>query len=185
MEDSQIIALYWDRNEHALQATAKKYGRYCYAIAYNILSSNEDAEESVNDTYMSAWNSIPPHRPAVLSTFLGKITRRISLNRWRNQTRDKRGGGVIPLALDEISECIPSPQSTEHEIELKELTQAINRYLGALPEFERDVFVSRYWFLVSIREISSRCQISESKTKSMLFRLRGKLGEYLREEGFM
>ncbi len=185
MEDSQIVALYWDRKEYAIDATAAKYGRYCYAIAFNILSSREDADESVNDTYMSAWERIPPHRPSVLSTFLGKITRRISLNRWRNQTREKRGGGEVPLALDELSECIPSDHSTEALVEQKELSQAINRFLGTLTKTERDVFVSRYWFLASIQEISRKFGFTEGKVKSMLFRIREKLRTYLLEEGLI
>lgn len=185
MEDSQIVTLYWERNESALQATAAKYGRYCFTIAYNILSNKEDADESVNDTYMSAWERIPPHCPAVLSTFLGKITRRISLNRWRSKTRGKRGGGEVPLALDELAECVPSGHSTERAIEQKELSQAISRFLGTLPETERDVFVSRYWFLASIREIGTKFNFTESKTKSMLFRTREKLRNYLLEEGLI
>lgn len=185
MEDSQIVDLYWERNEHALQETAVKYGRYCYAIAYNILSNKEDADESVNDTYMSAWERIPPHRPAVLSTFLGKITRRISLNRWRSRTSGKRGGGEVALALDELSACIPAEENTERVLEQKELARTISRFLGTLPKTERDVFVSRYWFLASIREISTKFRFTESKTKSMLFRTREKLRNYLLEEGLI
>lgn len=185
MEDSQIVALYWDRHESALQATATKYGKYCYTIAYHILANKEDADESVNDTYMSAWERIPPHRPAVLSTFLGKITRRISLNKWRNKTRDKRGGGEVPLALEELAECLPSENHVERAVEQKELTQAIRRFLHSLPETERDVFVSRYWFLASIREISTKFHYTEGKVKSMLFRTREKLKNYLLEEGLL
>lgn len=185
MEDSQIVALYWARNEHAVDATAAKYGRYCYTIAYNILSNREDADESVNDTYMSAWERIPPHRPSVLSTFLGKITRRISLNRWRNQTRKKRGGGKVLLALEELSECIPANASTEQIVEQRELSQAINRFLESLPETERDVFVSRYWFLASVKEIGVSFNFTESKIKSMLFRTREKLRNHLLKEGFI
>lgn len=185
MEDNQIVALYWDRNENAIDATARKYGRYCYTIAYNILSNKEDADESVNDTYMSAWERIPPHRPTVLSTFLGKITRRISLNRWRNQTRVKRGSGEVLLALEELSDCISSNTSTEQIVEQRELAQAINTFLNTLPDTERDVFVCRYWFCASITEISSKFDITDSKTKSMLFRTRGKLKNYLMKEGLM
>ncbi len=185
MEDSQIVTLYWERNEQAIQATATKYGRYCYTIAYNILFNKEDADESVNDTYMSAWERIPPHRPSVLSTFLGKITRRISLNKWRYKTTAKRGGGEVVLAINELDECIPSGQSVEQTVELKELSKAINRFLGSLPEVERDLFVSRYWFLASINEISKQFQFSESKTKSMLFRSREKLRKLLLEEGLL
>lgn len=185
MEDSQIVALYWARSEQAVQATAVKYGRYCFAIAHNILSSKEDAEESVNDTYMIAWERIPPHRPSVLSTFLGKITRRVSLNRWRSNTSAKRGGGEVSLVLEELSECIPAEENVVRELEQKELTRALGRFLGALPETERDVFVSRYWFLAGIKEISAKFQFTESKTKSMLFRTREKLRIYLLEEGLL
>ena len=185
MEDSRIVDLYWARDEQAIDATAKKYGRYCYRIAFNILSNNEDANESVNDTYMGAWRSMPPHRPSVLSTFLGKITRRISLNRWRNQTRIKRGSGEVLLALEELSDCISSNTSIEQIVEQRELAQAVNTFLRTLPETERDVFVCRYWFLASITEISSKFDITDSKTKSMLFRTRGKLKNYLMKEGLM
>ena len=143
MQDNQIVDLYWARNEQAIDATAKKYGRYCYRIAFNILNNREDADESVNDTYMGAWKSMPPHRPSVLSTFLGKLTRRISLNKWRNQNRNKRGGGEVMLALDELSECIPSQQNPERELEMKELALAINHFIGALQPTERDIFVTR------------------------------------------
>lgn len=185
MEDSRIVDLYWARDEQAIDATAKKYGRYCYRIAFNILSNNEDANESVNDTYMGAWKSMPPHRPSVLSTFLGKLTRRISLNKWRNQNRIKRGSGEVMLALDELSECIPSQQNSERELEMKELAQAINHFIGALQPTERDVFVSRYWFLASIKEISLNFDFTESKTKSILFRVRKKLMNYLLKEGLV
>ena len=185
MEDSRIIDLFWARDEHAIAATAEKYGRYCYRIAYNILSNREDASESVNDTYMSAWKCIPPHRPSVLSTFLGKLTRRISLNRWRDQNRAMRGGGEVHLALEELCECIPSQQNPEKEIEMKELTQGINLFLGTLQSVERDIFVSRYWFLAGIKEISSKYGFTESKTKSILFRVRRKLMDYLQKEGLV
>lgn len=185
MEDSQIVAMYWERNEQALQHTAEKYGRYCFAIAHNILSNKEDAEESVNDTYLVAWKRIPPHRPAVLSTFLGKLTRRISLNRWRWNTSAKRGGGEVALALEELSGCVPAEENTERVVEEKELARAINRFLGSLPEIQREVFVCRYWFLASIREISEKFSFSETKTKSMLFRTREKLRVCLQEEGLI
>ena len=185
MEDSQIVELYWAREERAISTTAIKYGKYCHTIAYNILYNNEDAEESVNDTYMAAWKKMPPHRPGILSAFLGKLTRRISLNRWRNRNTQKRGGGEMPLALEELSECIPSRESVEGYVEGKELARTINSFLGSLPEMERDVFVSRYWFLASIKEISEKFGFSESKIKSMLMRTRGKLKRQLEEEGLL
>ena len=182
MEDSQIVALYWARNEQALAETARKYGNYCFSIAYNILTSREDADESVNDTYMSAWERIPPHEPAVLSAFLGKITRRISLNRWRNQSRKKRGGGEVILALEELSECIPGRDDVERSIQQKELTQAIVVFLNQLPGTEREVFLCRYWYLADIRQIASVFGFTESKVKSMLHRTRLKLRTHLTEE---
>ena len=185
MDDSQIVALYLERNERAIKETSVKYGRYCYAIAYNILSNKEDADESVNDTYMKTWECIPPHRPIILSTFVGKITRRISLHRCRDKNRMKRGGGQVSRALDELEECIPTENDVESDMERKQLSQAINAFLGTLPEKEREVFVCRYWFLASVQEISKRFEFSEGKTKTMLFRTRQKLKEYLIEEGFI
>ncbi len=185
MEDSQIVALYWERNELAIAETAAKYGRYCYAIAFNILNSREDADECVDDTYMNAWQKIPPHCPSVLSTFLGKITRRVSLNKWKSRTRQKRGGGELPLALDELAECVQSNYSTEKRIEEKELLIAINAFLCNLSEVERDVFVSRYWFLASTKLISNRFGFTEGKVKSILFRTREKLKRHLAEEGLV
>lgn len=185
MEDSQIVALYWARNEDALAETAAKYGRYCFQIAYNILSSREDADESVNDTYMSAWERIPPHEPAVLSAFLGKITRRISLNRWRNKSRKKRGGGEVILALEELRECIPSSEDVERRMEQRELSRAITQFLAGLAETERNVFVCRYWYLADIKKISKAFGFTESKVKSMLHRTRIRLKAYLTQEGLL
>lgn len=185
MEDSQIVTLYWERNELAIRATAAKYGRYCHTVSYNILANHEDAEECVSDTYIGAWESIPPHRPAILQTFLSKLVRRISLNKWREKTREKRGGGEVPLALDELSECIPSGQNVEQSLDQKELSKAIRQFLRLLPDTERDVFLCRYWFLASIQEISRKFGFSQSKTKSMLLRTRRKLQTHLQKEGLI
>lgn len=185
MEDSQIVALYWQRKESAIAETATKYGRYCFTIAHNILQNKEDADESVSDTYLSAWNRIPPHKPSVLSTFLGKITRRISLNRWRSRTAEKRGGGEVPLALDELAECIPGSEDIARTLEQKELSAAVNRFLATLKEQDRTVFVCRYWFLVSIKDICQKTDFSESKVKSILLRTRNKLKVFLQEEGLV
>ena len=183
MEDNRIVDLYWLRCEEAIAETASKYGSYCYAIAYNILHHAEDAKECVNDTYLGAWNAMPPHRPAILRTFLGKIARRASLKRWRDTRREKRGGGETALALDELAECVPSNASVEEEILAAELSNALNRFLGELPEIERKVFVCRYWYLDSIEKISRDFHYSNSKVKSMLYRTRTKLRLYLRQEG--
>ena len=182
MDDTKIVSLYWERNEQAIEESASKYGSYCHAIAYRILTDHEDADESVNDTWLAAWESMPPNRPSILATYLGKITRRVSLNRWRDRNRGKRGGGEILLSLDELSECVPDRQNVEQAMELAELTGAVNSFLSSLPTIERDVFVCRYWFLASLREIGEKFEFSASKTKSMLFRTRKKLLSYLEKE---
>lgn len=185
MEDELILELYYSRSEIAIAETANKYGRYCHSIAYHILADVRDADEVVNDTYMGAWNSLPPHHPSVLSTYLGKITRRISINRWNERKADKRGQGEIPLALDELTEAIPSPVTPEQTIVAAELTKSIDRFLSGLPEMERDMFVCRYWFLAPVAEISSKFGYSASKTKSILFRTRNKLKDHLQKEGYL
>lgn len=184
MEDSQIVELFLKRSENAITEISSKYGKYCYAIAYNILSNAEDADESVNDAYLGAWNSLPPHRPVNLSTFLGKITRRVSLNRWRDKSRVKRGSGEIPLVFEELSECIPSVYNVEQKAEAEELTKIINNFIGTLSETERNVFVCRYWYFDPLSEICLRFRFSRSKVKSMLWRTRRKLLAVLEEEGF-
>lgn len=185
MEDERIVDLYWQRSEKAVSETSAKYGRYCYAIACRILSSTEDAEESVNDTWLDAWNSMPPHRPAVLPAFLGKLTRRIAIDRWRGRRAGKRGGGETALALEELEECISSGYDVEREIEERELLEKINRFLAGLPREERDVFVARYFFLAGVSEIGEKFSFSQSKVKSMLFRTRKKLRADLEKEGLI
>lgn len=185
MEDSQIVDLYWERNEQAIRATASKYGGYCYSIAYNILRSREDADESVNDIYLGAWNAMPPHRPNCLRTFLGKITRRVSLKKWRDEHRDKRGGDEVSLALEELSECIPSNASVEESVIAGELSARINRFVGTLAPTERQVFLCRYWYLDSIDKISADLCFGKSKVKSMLRRTRARLRADLEKEGVL
>lgn len=183
MDDARIIDLYWARSENAIAETSNKYGKYCYAIAYNILSDEQDADESVNDTYLNAWNTMPPHRPAILSAFLGKITRRISIDRWRSRTAEKRGSGEVVLALDELSECVPSSTSVEEMIEAAELEKVIDAFVMNLPIMERRVFICRYWYLDSINEICQQFGYSQGKVKMMLYRTRTKLQSYLEKEG--
>ena len=184
MEDSQIVALYWVRFQQVLDETASRYGDYCYTIARRILSSPADAEESVNDTWLAAWNAIPPHRPQVLRTFLGKLTRRLALKRRRDRDREKRGGGELPLILSELEGCVSSQDNVEDELIAAELIQALNRFTAGLPDTERRVFLRRYWYLDSIHQISQEFHFSGSKVKSMLFRTRNKLRVYLQKEGF-
>ena len=182
MKDHEIIELYWARNERAIAATAETYGGYCHAIAYNILHSREDAEECANDTYLSAWNSIPPQRPNRLSAYLGKITRNIALNRYKRYTAEKRGHGEVELVLSELEACIPAETSVERAIEEKELVAAINRFLYAQPKQNRSIFVRRYWHLCAIRDIADLYGMSESKVTSLLFRMRNEFRRFLEKE---
>ena len=184
MDDKAIVELYFARSEKAISETANKYGGYCYSIANNILSNKEDSEESVNDTYLAAWNNMPPRHPSILATFLGKITRYISLDRWKSRSAYKRGGGEVTLALDELDECLASGESTEEAVEKKELIRSINRFLDNLPETERNLFVCRYWYLNPVQEIADRYGFTLSKTASMLRRTREKLCKQLKKEGF-
>ena len=185
MNDSQIVGLYWERNEKAVEETQKKYGSFCYSVAYSILCNEEDAKESVNDTYLDAWNSIPPHKPSALSAFLGKITRRISIDKWRNKNAARRGGGQITDTLDELAECIPDSNGIEKQLEEKALNETINSFIKSLPEEEQKIFICRYWYLDSIKSISEQFGFSQSKVTSMLFRTREKLRKILMEEGFI
>lgn len=183
MDDKQIVDLYWERSEKAIKETAAKYGGYCYSIAINILNNSADAEECINDTYLSAWNSIPPHRPSVLSTFLGKITRRISIDKWRKSNAEKRGGGQTAIVLDELSECIPDKNSIEHTVEAQFLADIINSFVEDLQDKDRRVFLCRYFYLDSVESIAERFGYSQSKVKSILHRTRQKLRTRLEKEG--
>lgn len=184
MEDNLIVDLYWQRNENAITETASKYGKYLYSISYRILLNAEEADECINDTYNDAWMSIPPHRPSILSTFLGKITRRISIDLWRKNNAYKRGGGEIPFALEELEECISGKDNIEYEVEYRGLQKIINDFLLTLKHNERQVFISRYWYLYSISDIAKMYGYSESKVKSMLYRIRNKLRLTLEKEGY-
>ena len=185
MDDQKIIDLYWSRSETAITETDRKYGKYCYSIAYNILTNNEDAEESVSDTYMAAWKAMPPKRPSILATFLGKITRHLSIDRWRSRNRYKRGGGEIVLALEELEDCVADDQSIEKTIERKHLALIFNRFLESLPEMERRIFLCRYWYLDPIATIANYYGFSDSKVTSMLHRSRKKLRAVLEQEDLL
>lgn len=182
MEDAKIIDLYWQRSDQAIAETDAKYGAYCRTIAYNILSSAEDTEECVNDTYFSAWNSMPDKRPKALSAYLAKITRNHALSRVFEKNRQKRGGGELTLALDELDDCVASVYDLEREVEDRELERVMNAFLRSLPDTERQIFLCRYWFLAPVAEIAERFGFSKSKTASMLHRTRKKLQQHLRKE---
>ena len=185
MDDTQIVELYWARKESAIEETEEKYGSYCHSIALNILHNPDDANESVNDTWLDAWNSMPPHRPSVLSTFLGKLTRRISIDKWRRTTAKKRGDGQLPLVLAELEDCISDGKSIEEETERKLLAETIAAFVKSLPETEQKVFLCRYWYMDSVSAIATRFRFSESKIKSMLSRTREKLRVRLEKEGLV
>ena len=183
MNDSQIVALFFDRDQQAIKETAAKYGNYCYSIVHSILKNRDDAEEAVSATYLALWASIPPPKPTQLRTFLGKIARRTALKQWEKNCTQKRGGGEVALALEELSEYLSGGTTPETAIANAELTQILNGFLGNLPKTERQVFVCRYWYLDSIPEIAKRFGFSQSKVKSMLARTRMKLRAALTKEG--
>ena len=184
MEDEQIVSLYWDRDENAIRETEIKYDRYLTKIAYNILNNTEDSRESVNDTYLAAWDSMPPHRPGILSTYLAKITRRISIDRFRYRTRDKRKESEYAISLTELGDCVSGGNTTEEIVNVKLLADAIGIYLRLQPEEVRNAFIGRYYFLDPIREVARYCGMTESKVKTVLYRTRVGLKEYLEKEGF-
>lgn len=183
MEDEQILELYWQRSEDAIAETAVKYGTYCHSISYGILRNAEDAEECVTDTYLRTWNAIPPQRPKHLAAFLAKIVRNLSLSRYRKSMAKFRGGGELRLAFEELEHAIPSPHTVESVTAETELIRVLEQYLYKLSKEKRQVFLLRYWYLRSITEISVQMHISESKVRSMLFRVRKELKAYLEEEG--
>lgn len=184
MEDEQIVSLYWDRDETAIQETQLKYERYLNKIAYNILANLEDSRESVNDTYLAAWNSMPPHRPSILSAYLAKLTRRISIDCFRCRTRDKRMPSEYAISLDELGDCVSGGNTTEEIVNVKLLADTIGIYLRLQSEEARTAFIGRYYFLDSLKEVAAYCGMSESKAKSLLYRTRVGLKEYLEKEGF-
>lgn len=184
MQDEGIVALYWQRDEAAIQETEKKYGRYLTKIAWNILADMEDSRESVNDTYLKAWNSMPPNRPSLLSSYLAKITRRVSIDIFRRRNREKRRASEYAISLSELGESLPGSVSPEAEVDVRLLAETIERFLRSLSPDARNTFIGRYYYLDSVKTVAGYCGMSESKAKSLLFRTRNSLREYLREEGF-
>lgn len=184
MTDENIVELFFRRQETAIEETQKKYHAYLYKIAYNVLRDAEDCLESENDTYLHAWNSIPPHRPQQLSTYLGKIIRRVSIDMLRKKTRAKRGGTEYDISINELEECISMGDDTETRIELKMMGKLISDYLRTLSPENRNVFVGRYFYMDSLKEVAAYYNMSEPKVKSMLYRIRQGLKDYLEKEGF-
>lgn len=183
MEDGQIIELYFVRSENAIRETADKYGRYLGSIAHNIVHSAEDAEECVNDTYLHTWNAIPPTRPTAFQIWLGKITRNLSLDVWKRQRAQKRGGGGVELLLSELEDCIPSGENVERHLEDAALAGLISDFLRTQRQESRVYFLRRYWYGESLAQIAERFDVGEGAVKSALFRTRRGLKDYLEREG--
>ncbi|MCR5754674.1 MAG: sigma-70 family RNA polymerase sigma factor [Acetatifactor sp.] len=185
MLDTEILDLYWKRDERAIAETQTSYGRYCYSIAYHILNNKEDSDECVNDTWLRAWNAMPPNRPSHLQIFLGTITRNLSFDIWKKKKAAKRGNGEMELALDELLECVPMAVTTEELVEAAELERMINTFVHSLPERECNVFLRRYWYVEDCEEIAERYDMKVNTVKTTLFRVRNKLRRYLEKEGIV
>lgn len=184
MEDQQIVQLYLERNEQAVAETKAKYGAYCHSLAAAILNNDADAEEAVNDTWLRAWNSIPPQQPAVLKLFLAKITRNLAFNARRNQSAQKRGGGEVDLALEELRDCVPAPGDVHDALAGQELARVIQDFLQTQIPRDRSIFVRRYFNVESIGTIADRFGLTEVNTRKILSRTRAKLKDYLTKEGY-
>ncbi len=183
MDDNGIIKLYWARNDQAIKATSDKYGHYCQTIARNILNNEEDAEECVNDTYLSAWNAMPPHWPEQLATFLGKITRNLSFNKYRQNHAEKRSGEMT-LILDELADCVSDVDDVEQIIDRQRLAEAINSFVKSLSIKKRNIFVRRYWYADSVSDIAGDYGMLQGTVSKTLERTRKQLKVYLTERGF-
>lgn len=184
MKDSEIVDLYWERSEDAIHQTQVKYGAYLSKVAYNILADFEDSKECVNDTYLSAWNSMPPYRPNVLSTYLGKITRQLSIDVFRKKNTAKRYASEYALSLEELGDSFSDGSTLEQAVDAKLLDEAINCFICALPDDVQTAFVGRYYFFDSLKDIAGYCSMKETKLKSLLYRTRQQLKSYLVKEGF-
>ena len=183
--DQEIIELYWQRDEEAIRASQRRYGGYCGAIAQNILADPLDAEECLNDTWIGAWNAMPPHRPARLRLFLAKITRSLACDALRSRNARKRGGGVYTAALEELAECVPTVPGAEQEAEARELEQAVDRFLHSLGERDCSIFLRRYWYAEPLEDVAARYGMKLNTVKTSLFRTRKKLRRYLESEGMI
>lgn len=184
MDDKAILDLYFARKEEAITETDREYGGYCYSVANRILNSNEDSEETVSDTYLQAWNSIPPHRPKFLKLFLAKITRNLAFSRWRKRTAEKRGGGETDLVLEELAGCIPGTEQIDDQLNAKELARAIQLFLDTLPDREQDIFLQRYFFVEDTDTIADLYGIRRAHVNLILSRTRMQLKTYLTQEGY-
>lgn len=185
MQDEQIIDLYWQRDERAIAESEVKYGSYCHGIAYHILANHEDAGECVNDTWFRAWNAMPPNRPGILRLFLAKITRNLSIDKWKAKSAKKRGGSQMEVALEELADCVADTADVEGIVARKELEKVINVFLHSLPERECNIFLRRYFYVEDAAEIAGRYALKESNVLMILSRTRKKLRQYLEKEGYV
>ena len=179
MKDTDIIALYWDRDEKAIMESQKAYGNYCITVAMNILASKADAEECVNDTWLKAWQSIPPAKPLDLKAFLGRITRNLSLDRFRAQRRQKRNRD-LEVAMEELSEAIPLPDDTQDSL----LKQLLGEFLSKTDPLNRRLFVGRYWHNYTVAKLARHYGLTENAVSHRLSRTRTALKEFLEKEGY-
>ncbi len=184
MEDARIIEMFFERNESAISETESKYGKYCFAVAQNILLNEEDSKECVNDTLMRVWNTIPPTRPNSLKAFLAKITRNLAFNRYRENTSQKRGGSETELVLSELEECIPYRENTESELSVRELGKVINKFLYTLSERDCDIFLKRYFYVNRVQDLAREYGMKENQVRTILSRTKQKLKVYLEKEDF-
>ncbi len=184
MEDQKIIALFFARNEQAIEALRQRYGRACQQLARNILKNERDAEECVSDTYLAVWNNIPPDRPDPLAAYVLRIARNIAIAKYHANTAIKRNSHY-DTALDELEECLAAPDTVEQQVMAGELSCAIDRFLGTLDRDSRMLFVRRYWYGDSVTDMAKRFHISAHNASVRLGRIREKLKKYLKKEGFV
>lgn len=184
MEDKEVVALLWQRDENGLRAAEERHGRFCRTLAQNLLGSREDAEECWNDALLRAWNAIPPEHPALLRAYLAKLTRRLAIDRLRAKGAEKRGGGETPLLLDELAECVSGVEDAESEAISRELGAAISRFLAAQSARQRELFVRRYFYGESVGALAKRLGMRENSAAAALKRSRDALRTYLEKEDF-
>lgn len=183
MEDYEIIALFFRRSEEAVTAASRKYGAYCRSVVTNILSNREDVEECLNDTWLSAWDSIPPNRPQRLGVYLARIARNTALNRRKELTAQKRGGGAVDAVLEELHEMIPGNSAVDEALDEIVLRDAINAFLRSQPKQKRDIFIRRYWAMEPVNDVAKALGLRRGQTATILYRMRRELKEYLEKEG--
>lgn len=184
MEDHEIIQRFWERDETAVRESSQKFGSYCRSIARGILKNHEDSEDCLNEALMRAWEAIPPKKPSSLCTFLGRITKNIALDRLKRSSAEKRGGGELALVYDELAEIVSDGIGVEGTLERKEMMSAVSRFLRGSSEVNRRAFVLRYWYCRSVRDVAAELGLKEENTYVMLSRMREKLRNYLRKEGY-